>query len=427
MFQIDYKNLLIKNKIPKKRKKITTLNITGDWAPIHEDIANTMTKTNKKYYGNLSEYFKRGDLNITNLETVIDSKFRNLKKNALRFINKPKVLKSLKSININLACLANNHIMDNGMDGLSNTLKYLKKYKIDHVGAGRSINKIYEPFLFKKNNQKIAVINTSEGEEANEKYNNNVGASDIESFRVIDQIRDYKSKGYLIILIAHAGVEYIPTPPPYIKNIFKNFVDKGADLVVGHHPHVSQGFEIYKNVPIFYSLGNFTMWRKNLRKKCYYSFFLNIRIQNNRVLDINLVPFQIKKTGLDLTPKIIFKKKIIELNSFLKKSNEIWYQYLNRKKTVGSYFSENLSFFYNFNEHKNMQINKYTNLSRKYSDLEYLKNRFKENSSYNLILDRWEINHNRNFFSIFKNILNPIYKILLLFRRYLRILKLSFF
>ena len=79
MFQIDYKNLLIKIKYPKK-EKITTLNITGDWAPIHEDIANTMTKTNKKYYGNLSEYFKRGDLNITNLETVIDSKFRNLKK-----------------------------------------------------------------------------------------------------------------------------------------------------------------------------------------------------------------------------------------------------------------------------------------------------------------------------------------------------------
>ena len=88
----------------------------------------------------------------------------------------------------------------------------------------------------------------------------------------------------------------------------------------------------------------------------------NQDLKPNEILDINLVPFQIKKTGLDLTPKIIFKKKIIELNSFLKKSNEIWYQYLNRKKTVGSYFSENLSFFYNFNEHKNMQINKYTNL-----------------------------------------------------------------
>lgn len=111
----------------------------------------------------------------------------------------------------------------------------------------------------------------------------------------------------------------------------------------------------------------------------------------------------------------------------MKKSNKIWHQYLNRKKTIGSYFSENLSFFYNFNEYKNMQINKYTNLSKKYADLEYLKYSFKENSSYNVILDRWEINHNHNFLSIFKNILNPVYKILLLFRRYLRILKQSFF
>ena len=105
-----------------------------------------------------------------------------------------------------------------------------------------------------------------------EKYNNNIGASFIESYKVIDQIRFYKSKGYLVILISHAGVEFIPTPPPYIKEIYKNFVNEGADLVVGHHPHVPQGFEIYKNAAIFYSIGNFTVWRRNLRKNCYHSF-----------------------------------------------------------------------------------------------------------------------------------------------------------
>ena len=141
--------------------------------------------------------------------------------------------------------------MDNGELGLKNTIKNLKKYKINHVGASFLQNQIYEPFLFKKKNQKIGIINTSEGEEANEKYNNHVGASDIESYKVIDQIRKLKSDGYFTIIIVHAGVEYIPCPPPYIKSIYKNFVEEGADLVVGHHPHVPQGFEIYKNVPIF--------------------------------------------------------------------------------------------------------------------------------------------------------------------------------
>ena len=298
MFEIDLKNLQIKNKIITKKKDFLTVNITSDWSPILQEVSNLMIKKKEKYYGDLIKYFKGSSLNITNLETVIDTKKRKFEKNAPRYINKPKVLTSLKSINTHLVCLANNHIIDNGNLGLKKTIHHLKKYKIRHIGADISQRKIYKPFLFKKNSYKVAIINTSEGEEANEKYNNHIGASDIDSFKVIDQIRNYKRKGYLVIIIAHAGVEYIPVPPPYIKKFFKNFVEEGADLVVGHHPHVSQGFEIYKNTPIFYSLGNFTMWKKNLRKNCYHSFFLNIEVQSNKLSCINLIPFQIKKMVL---------------------------------------------------------------------------------------------------------------------------------
>lgn len=425
MFEIDNKNLIIRNKKIKNKKKFTTINITSDWAPIIDEASDLMVK--KKYYGSLMPFFKNGDLNITNLETVIDLKKRKFSKNALKFINKPKILSSLKNINTNLVCLANNHIMDNGDVGLKNTIKYLKKYKINHVGAELSLKKIYKPFFFKNNNHKIAVINTSEGEEANEKYNNHVGSSDIESYKVIDQIRSCKENGYLTILIAHAGVEYIPSPPPYIKDIYKNFVDEGADLVVGHHPHVLQGFEIYKNVPIFYSLGNFTMWKKNLRKNCYDSMFLNIKIQDNKLSSVNLVPFKINKNGLNLITKNEFSKKIIELNNFLSKSDKIWSAYLNRKNPKEIFFSEYLSFFYNFSEYKNQLINKYTNLSKKYSDLDYMKNEFQKNYNYEYILDRWQIKKNNNFLSLFINIFHPLYKILFIIKKTIKNLKIELF
>jgi poly-gamma-glutamate capsule biosynthesis protein CapA/YwtB (metallophosphatase superfamily) len=425
MFEIDNKNLIIRNKKIINKKKFTTINITSDWAPIIDEVSDLIVK--KKYYGNLLPFFKNGDLNITNLETVIDFKKRKFNKNALKFINKPKILGSLTNINTNLVCLANNHIMDNGDVGLKNTIKYLKKYKINHVGAESSLKKIYKPFFFKKNNHKIAVINTSEGEEANEKYNNHVGSSDIESYKVIDQIRSCKENGYLTILIAHAGVEYIPFPPPYIKDIYKNFVDEGADLVVGHHPHVLQGFEIYKKVPIFYSLGNFTMWKKNLRKNCYDSMFLNIKIQDNKISSINLVPFKINKNGLNLVSKSEFSKKIIELNNFLSKSDKIWLAYLNRKNSKKNFFSEYLSFFYNFSEHKNQLINKYTNLSKKYSDLDYMKNEFQKNYNYEYILDKWQIKKNNDLLSLFKNIFHPLYKIVFIIKKTIKNLKMEFF
>ena len=174
MLEVDFKNLQIKNKNIKKKKNFLTINITSDWSPILQEVSNLMIKKKEKYYGDLVKYFKGSNLNITNLETVIDTKKRKFEKNAPRYINKPKVLTSLKSINTNLVCLANNHIIDNGNLGLKKTLYNLKKYKIHHIGADISQRKIYKPFLFKKNNHKIAIINTSEGEEANEKYNNHI-------------------------------------------------------------------------------------------------------------------------------------------------------------------------------------------------------------------------------------------------------------
>ena len=408
MFKIDLKKLSINNTRINKKKSLI-INITGDWTPLSEKVSNIMIKKKKIFYGNLLSYFEKGDLNITNMESVIDDKSRQFNKNALKFINKPQVLNSLKHINTNLVCLANNHIMDNGVKGLKSTIKYLRKYKIGHVGAEFSISQIYKPFLFKKNRQKIAVINTSEGEEANERYNNHIGSSDIESYRIIDQIRNYKNKGFLTILIAHAGIEYLPSPAPYIKEIYQNFVDEGADLVVGHHPHVPQGFEIYKNVPIFYSLGNFTMWKKKLRKQCYQSFFLNIEINENKFSRINLIPFRINKNGLELISEHEYSKKILELNNFLTFNDKIWQAYLNRKNSKGGLFLEQLSFFYNFDEYKNNILNLFTNISKKYSELDYLKYENKKNLIYENILDRWQINKNRNFFSLFKNIFKPLY------------------
>ena len=137
MFKIDLKKLSINNKRTNKYKNKNSLivNITGDWTPLSEEISNLMIKRKEKYYGNLANYFEKGDLNITNMETVIDVKLRKFNKSALKFLNKPQVLNSLKSINTNLVCLANNHIMDNGVKGLKNTIKYLTKYKINHVGA----------------------------------------------------------------------------------------------------------------------------------------------------------------------------------------------------------------------------------------------------------------------------------------------------
>lgn len=316
---INYDKLELINKVSCLEKDILHLNIAGDWAPALDGFSGQLLRQNKKFYGDLNNYFQYADLNIVNLETVLDKEKHFINKNSIRLIDEPKILSSLKSINTNLVCLANNHIMDNGPIGLQETIKQLKIKRISKVGAGLSLKEIYKPHLFEKKKQRIAIVNTAEGDEANEKYNNNIGASDLESYRVIDQIRTCRQQGYFTIVIVHAGVEFSPVPPPNIKKIYQNFVNEGANLVVGHHPHVPQGFEVYKKVPIFYSLGNFGIYRKKCRSLEKIGYILNLSLCDGIIGTIKIIPYQITFERLS----ILKGKKKSEFIKLLKKSSDL--------------------------------------------------------------------------------------------------------
>ncbi|QKF81100.1 CapA family protein [Halarcobacter ebronensis] len=376
MLKVNNANLRVNDTEDYKFTNILNINITGDWAPSLGNISDILIEKEEAYYGELVKYFHNGDLNIVNLETVIDTQERDFEKSAVRLIDKPEVLSSLKSINTHLACLANNHILDNGAKGLTETIKHLREYKIEYVGAGLSKVDIYKPYLFEKNSQKIAVINTAEGEESNEKYNGHIGASDIESYNIIDQIRECKQQGYFTILIAHAGVEFIPTPPPHIQELYRTFVDEGANLVVGHHPHVPQGLEIYKDVPIFYSLGNFGIFRKKSRYMETIGYLLNINIINNKIFEIKIIPYKISAMSISILRnqefenfRINFKKssEYIQNNSILKTiwREYIFFRYLDvRLKNIVKEYSLNSKKF------KSSQINFVSQYSEKFMFLE---------------------------------------------------------
>ena len=136
-----------------------------------------------------------------------------------------------------------------------------------------------------------------------------------------------------------------------------------------------------------------------------------------------MVPYQFNKNGVDLVSKKDFSKKLIELNNLLSKNDKIWKEYLFRKKSIGSYFSESLSYFYNYYKYKNDYLHKYKTLSKKYIDLDYLQNSYQSDPKYRYILDRWEIKYNYNFLSIFKNSFKSVHVILLIFKKIIKNIK----
>jgi len=116
--------------------------------------------------------------------------------------------------------------------------------------------------------------------------------------RLVSLVGKAKKRGDFVIAVGHAGLEYIPFPPPYVVEAFRALSDAGADCVVGHHPHVPQGIELRGGRLIAYSLGNFVFWQES---DLYYrktGFFLRIDIKGSRLASFEVVPYRITERGL---------------------------------------------------------------------------------------------------------------------------------
>tara|TARA_Y100000588_G_C14275100_1_gene934028 strand:+ start:162 stop:1133 length:972 start_codon:yes stop_codon:yes gene_type:complete len=198
--------------------------------------------------------------------------------------------------------------MDYFEAGLKETLGHLDTISLGYAGAGFDRDKIYQPYRFEKNTSKISILCVSDGEGGNEKFNKGVGVADVTSFRVIDQIRASKAEGYFTVVFVHAGIEFLPYPAPFIQDIYRNFADQGADLVIGHHPHIVQGMEFYSGVPIFYSVGHFDLYRKSGRVDERLGLMVSVGLLDSRISRINLLPFKIEEHAIRLLGNAEFNK-----------------------------------------------------------------------------------------------------------------------
>lgn len=173
---------------------------------------------------------------------------------------------SLKNKGVNIFTLANNHILDFGYDSFKETILSLKESKIDFLGAGFSFEDCYAPLLIETSTEKIALINCCHAEFGVYKDKNiplRAGYAWINNKKIDENIRNFHDKGYKVIVLPHAGLENSELPLPEWRDRYKEFINAGADIVIGGHPHIIQGKEIHKNHSIYFSLGNFCFYNND--------------------------------------------------------------------------------------------------------------------------------------------------------------------
>lgn len=228
----------------------------------------------------VSSLFEEKDLIVGNLEgTITNNQSVSLPNSEiLRFTFDPIILKTLKKYNFGLVSLANNHSLDFYADGLQQTKNNLDKFEILYFGSAMNNENLSKQIILEDKN--FCFIGYHDLYTKNEKP-------------ALEEIQKIRSSCYKIIVFPHWGEEYLNTYTKRQQELAHKFIDEGADLIIGSHPHVVEPFEEYKGKAIFYSLGNFIFDQ-------YFSFETTHSFALKVIFEEDLTNFEIIPIGVNM-------------------------------------------------------------------------------------------------------------------------------
>lgn len=265
--------------------------IAGDFCP-HDRVATLME------YGKYSEIFedvksiiKKSDYSVVNFECpiVTDPNDLPIYKCGPNLRIKPNAIELIKYAGFKCVTLANNHFLDYGVGGVIATLRICDNAGIDRIGGGMDNKEASMIFYKEIDNKLIALINCCE-HEFSIATEHSAGSNAFDPIKQYYAICEAHSKADYVIVITHGGHEGYPLPSPRMQETFRFFIDCGADVVINHHQHCYSGYEVYKDKPIFYGLGNFCFDYSSIRNLDWnQGYMVELKIDKN--IDFVLWPY----------------------------------------------------------------------------------------------------------------------------------------
>ena len=293
---------------------VATIDFVGDVSLADNwQIMPEYDNRNKGIYRILSEDIVKilNDSNflVVNSEFTVSNRGEALKGKAFTFKAKPERLKIYYEMGVDLALLANNHVYDFGAIAFLDMLDYFKEYKIPAIGAGHNLEEASKPYNVVINGYKLAFLNCTRAE----KNIMTPGATDdsagvlrcYDTTNMVNAIKKARTNSDYVIASVHFGKEGSHFLEDVQVKSAKEYIDAGADMVVGHHAHVLQGIEMYKDKPIIYNLGNFIFNKVELDTAIF-----EVRISRNGNMDYYMIP-GIQKDEYTSLANDVDKKRII--------------------------------------------------------------------------------------------------------------------
>jgi poly-gamma-glutamate synthesis protein (capsule biosynthesis protein) len=294
----------------------------GDFAPCRGFESLVLGK-GPEIFDNLQKNIAGADLSFLNLETPLCIKGKPIEKTGPNLNAHPDCIKAIKGAGFEVVGLANNHIMDFGSEGLEETIRSCKSAGLTVCGAGKNLTQAQQIPIIERRGLKIAYIAVAE-HEFSIAGADRAGAAPLDPVDNTLQIESVRNQADLVFISIHGGNEYFSLPRPGLRKLCRFYITRGADAVICHHAHVPGAYEIYKNKPIVYSLGNLIFdhssppegWNEG------YAVRLEYNLSDTKLSKFNIFPYtqSVEQEGLCSmtgTDKTIFLKRLEMYNKIL--------------------------------------------------------------------------------------------------------------
>jgi len=241
---------------------------------------------------------QQADLFMVNEEFPFSLRGEAMEDKQFTFRTDPRYIKIFQDLGVDAVTVANNHALDFGRDAFCDSLDTLAQAGIACVGGGYNITEASAPLVQTIGGQSFAIFAATRVSPSYDWYATDSQAGLFQTYdpaRLNAAIAEADSLYDHVIVFVHWGIERNETPEEYQRTLARGYIDAGADLIVGCHPHVLQGFEYYNNVPIVYSLGNYLFGNRSDK-----TLLLNAVFSAEGSLKLQLVPCQRVNGSLSL-------------------------------------------------------------------------------------------------------------------------------
>lgn len=257
---------------------------------------------------------RSADHRIFNLEVPLTDTAAPIDKCGPALIAPTASVAGYKALGADCLTVGNNHIMDQGVQGLRSTVKVMAENGIALVGAGDTRRQAAEPYIWEWNGRRLGIYACAE-HEFSIAGDGTPGANPFDPLESPDHVAALKERCDYVIVLYHGGKEHYRYPSPELRRVCRKLVEKGADLVLCQHSHCIGCEEKYENGTVVYGQGNFLFDRSQSE---YWQTGLLVRL--DRDLTVSYIPLVKQDCGVRLAPP---EKAAEIMDAFCRRSAEI--------------------------------------------------------------------------------------------------------